>query len=147
MQLRLSKIMANLLEKVESIGDFKTFIEMLKEMNLKGILSENPGPLTVLAPTDAAFSQLEEQKTAVLQDEHKLKRVLMYHILFGDVRSDDLTQINEASTMEGSVVAIELSNDQVMVNNIQIKQPDILADNGVIHVIDSVLIPAIVEAE
>jgi uncharacterized surface protein with fasciclin (FAS1) repeats len=139
--------MANLLEKVESISDFKTFVEMLERMNLKGILSENSGPLTVLAPTDAAFSQLEEQKTAVLQDEHKLKRVLMYHILFGDVRSDDLTQIDEASTMEGSVVAIELSDDQVMINNAQIKQPDILADNGVIHVIDSVLIPAIVEAE
>jgi uncharacterized surface protein with fasciclin (FAS1) repeats len=139
--------MANLLEKVESISDFKIFVEMLEKMDLKSILSENSGPLTVLAPTDAAFSQLEAQKTAVLQDEHKLKRVLMYHILFGDVRSDDLTQIDEASTMEGSVVAIELSNDQVMINNAQIKQPDILADNGVIHMIDSVLIPAIVEAE
>jgi uncharacterized surface protein with fasciclin (FAS1) repeats len=139
--------MANLLEKVESIGDFKKFVEMLEKMDLKDVLSENSGPLTVLVPTDAAFSQLEEQKTVVLQDEHKLKRVLMYHILFGDVRSDDLTQIDEASTMEGSVVAIELSNDQVMINNAQVKQPDILADNGVIHVIDSVLIPAIVEAE
>jgi uncharacterized surface protein with fasciclin (FAS1) repeats len=139
--------MANLLEKVESISDFKTFVEMLEKMDLKSILSENSGPLTVLAPTDAAFSQLEAQKTAVLQDEHKLKRVLMYHILFGEVRSDDLTQIDEASTMEGSVVAIELSNDQVTINNAQIKQPDILADNGVIHVIDTVLMPALVEAE
>lgn len=139
--------MANLLEKVESISNFKTFVEMLGKMDLKDILSQNPGSLAILAPTDTAFSQLEAQKMAILHDEHKLKRVLMYHILYGDVRSDDLTQIDEASTLEGSVVAIELANDQVKINNAQIKQPDILADNGVIHSIDSVLIPAIVEAE
>ena len=68
----------------------------------------------------------------------------MYHIAFGDVRSDDLAQIAEAETLEGSIVAIESVEGRFKVNNATVLQTDILADNGVIHIIDAVLMPAMV---
>jgi uncharacterized surface protein with fasciclin (FAS1) repeats len=67
-----------------------------------------------------------------------------YHVVSGDVRSDDLAQINEAETLEGSIVAIESVNSKIKVNSANVIKTDILADNGVIHIIDAVLMPAIV---
>jgi uncharacterized surface protein with fasciclin (FAS1) repeats len=73
----------------------------------------------------------------------KLKRVLLYHVLFGDVRSDDLAQIDEAPTVEGSVIAVDHTSE-LKVNDVKVLKLDILADNGVIHVIDGVLMPAMI---
>ncbi|MBC6435000.1 fasciclin domain-containing protein, partial [Nostoc sp. HG1] len=67
-----------------------------------------------------------------------------YHVASGDVRSDDLIQINEAQTLEGSIVAIESVNGKFKVNNANVIKTDILTDNGVIHIIDAVLMPAMV---
>lgn len=105
----------------------------------------SPGIFTLFAPTDEAFAKLPQGTLeALLKDIPKLKKIVTYHVAFGDVRSDDLVQIEEAETVEGSVLAIESTNGKFKVNDATVLQTDILADNGVIHVIDAVLIPAMV---
>lgn len=135
--------MANLLETVAQAGTFSTLIRAIETAGLKEALTQ-PGPLTLLAPSDDAFTHLPEGNLdSLLQDIPKLKKVMAYHILFGDVRSDDLAQIDEAYTMEGSVVAVE-QNGGIKVNEATVTEMDILTDNGVIHRIDQVLMPAMV---
>lgn len=135
--------MATLLETAANVGSFKTFLAAVEKAGLAPEL-ENPGPFTLLAPTDQAFEQLPAGTLEkLLEDQLKLKKVLSYHVLFGDVRSDDLAQIDEAPTVEGSVVAVD-HDDTIRVNDMVVTQMDILADNGVIHVIEGVLMPAIV---
>jgi uncharacterized surface protein with fasciclin (FAS1) repeats len=133
--------MANLIETATEVGSFKTLVTAVERAGLADIL-KSEGPYTVLAPTDDAFDQLSEGTLdSLLQDSHKLKQVLLYHVISGDVRSDDLAQIDEAPTMEGSVVAVEQNGARV--NEAKILQTDILTDNGVIHAIDAVLMPSI----
>ena len=135
--------MANLVETAASAGDFKTLLTAIDSAGLTAFL-ESEGPMTVLAPTDDAFAKLPEGLLdELLQDHAKLKRIVMYHILSGDARSDDLAQIEEAPTEEGSILAIEHSNGSIKVNDATVVKMDILTDNGVIHVIDRVLMPAI----
>jgi uncharacterized surface protein with fasciclin (FAS1) repeats len=101
----------------------------------------------VFAPTDEAFAKLPEGTLdSLLQDIPKFKRILTYHVAFGDVRAEDLIEIEEAETVEGSIVAID-SSDGIKVNDAKVTKSDILADNGVIHIIDTVLIPSLVAAE
>lgn len=138
--------MADLVETATKAGSFNTLLTAVETAGLVDIL-KSPGPFTVLAPTDEAFARLPEgHLEALLQDTHKLKRVLLYHVLPGDVRSDDLAQIDEAPTEEGSIVAVDHSQG-AKVNDANVTQTDILADNGVIHVIDSVLSPALLGSE
>lgn len=138
--------MADLVETTEQAG-FKTLARVIAAAELAEIL-KTPGPYTVFAPTDEAFGKLPSGTLeALLEDIPKLKRIVSYHVTFGDVRAEDLMEIAEAETVEGSVVAIESSNGTIKVNDAQVLQSDILTDNGVIHVIDSVLIPALVAAE
>lgn len=135
--------MANLVETVADQGDFRTLLTAVNASGLSDVLS-GEGPYTVLAPTDAAFAKLpSETIDALLQDKTRLKRVVAYHVLFGDVRSDDLTQIDEAPTVEGSVVAIEHQNGDIRVNQAKVLSLDILTENGVIHAIDTVLMPGL----
>ncbi|MBD2022652.1 fasciclin domain-containing protein [Leptolyngbya sp. FACHB-36] len=135
--------MADLLATATQAGSFKTLLAAIEAAGLVDTLSGD-GPLTVLAPTDEAFAALPEGTLdSLLQDTPKLKKILTYHVLFGDVRSDDLLQIDEAPTVEGSIIAVDHSNG-VKVNEATVTQMDILTDNGVIHVIDSVLIPALI---
>lgn len=134
--------MANLIETANESGSFKALVTAVERAGLADIL-KGEGPYTVLAPTDDAFNQLPEGTLdSLLQDPHKLKQVLLYHVISGDVRSDDLAEIDEAPTMEGSVIAVE-QIDGVRVNEAKVLQTDILTDNGVIHAIDAVLMPAI----
>ena len=137
--------MADLVETATSTG-FKTLITVVEAAGLLDIL-KSPGPYTIFAPTDEAFAKIPAHTiTAWLDDVPKLKRILAYHLVSGDVRSDDLVQIDEAPTFEGSVLAIE-NADGVRVNGAKVLQQDILADNGVIHSIDDVLMPALVAVE
>jgi uncharacterized surface protein with fasciclin (FAS1) repeats len=136
--------MANLLETAVNAGNFNTLIEAAKAAQIIDTL-QSPNFFTVFAPTDEAFAQLPEGTLdELLQDTAKLKKIVSYHVTYGDVRSDDLAQIEEAETLEGSVLAIESANGDIKVNDAHVLKTDILADNGVIHVIDSVLIPAMV---
>ncbi|HEY9781886.1 MAG TPA: fasciclin domain-containing protein [Leptolyngbyaceae cyanobacterium] len=138
--------MADLVETTEQAG-FKTLARVIAAAELAEIL-KTPGPYTVFAPTDEAFGKLPEGTlSALLEDIPKLKRIVSYHVTFGDVRAEDLMEIAEAETVEGSIVAIESSDGTIKVNDAQVLQSDILTDNGVIHVIDTVLIPALVAAE
>jgi uncharacterized surface protein with fasciclin (FAS1) repeats len=139
--------MTNLIETADKTGKFTTFIQAIKSASITDVL-QGEGPLTVLAPTDEAFARLPENLLHTLMtDIPALKRVLMYHIVFGDARLEDLKQIDEAPTGEGSIVAVEHTSGRVKVNDATVLESDILTDNGVIHVIDRVLMPSIVEAE
>ncbi|MBH8571863.1 fasciclin domain-containing protein [Nostocaceae cyanobacterium CENA369] len=136
--------MADIVETAVNAGNFNTLVKAIKAANLLETL-KSPDFLTVFAPTDEAFAQLpKETLDSLLQDIPKLKKILMYHVAFGDIRSDDLVQIEEAETLEGSVVAIESTNGVIKVNDANVLKTDILADNGVIHAIDAVLMPAMV---
>lgn len=138
--------MANLLETAEQAGNFKTLLQAIEAAELAEILN-SPGPYTVFAPMDEAFAKLPEGTLeSLLQDVPKLKRVVTYHVAFGDVRAEDLMEIEEAATVEGSVVAIE-SSDGIKVNDARVVKSDVLTDNGVIHVIDTVLMPGLLAAE
>ena len=139
--------MSDLKETAIKAGNFKTLIQALEATKLDEDILTKPGIYTIFAPTDDAFAQLPEGTLeSLLQDIHKLKRIVAYHVVFGDVRSDDLAQIDEAPTVEGSVLAIDSADGKIKVNDANVLKTDILADNGVIHVIDAVLIPTMVAA-
>ncbi|MEH2323452.1 MAG: fasciclin domain-containing protein [Nostoc sp.] len=136
--------MADLVETAINAGNFNTLVKAAEAANLIETL-KSPGSFTLFAPTDEAFANLPEGTLeSLLQDIPKLQKIVAYHVASGDVRSDDLAQINEAQTLEGSIVAIESANGKFKVNNANVIKTDILTDNGVIHVIDAVLMPAMV---
>ncbi|MBW4557989.1 MAG: fasciclin domain-containing protein [Trichormus sp. ATA11-4-KO1] len=136
--------MADIVETAVNTGNFNTLLKAAETAQVIDTLKSS-GTFTVFAPTDEAFAQLPEGTLdSLLQDIPKLKKILMYHIAFGDVRSDDLEQIEEAGTLEGSVVAIDFHHGVIKVNDANVLETDILADNGVIHIIDAVLMPAMV---
>ncbi|HEY9800203.1 MAG TPA: fasciclin domain-containing protein [Leptolyngbyaceae cyanobacterium] len=136
--------MVNIVETAVNAGKFKNLVQAAEAAQILDVLKGNE-IFTLFAPSDEAFAKLPEGTLDfLLQDIPKLKKILTYHVAYGDVRSDDLVQIAEAETLEGSVVAIESQGGKVKVNDATFVQTDILADNGVIHVIDSVLMPAMV---
>ncbi len=136
--------MADLVETAVQAGSFNTLVKAVEAADLVDFL-KSPGPYTVFAPVDEAFARLPEGALdALLQDIPKLKKILTYHVVFGDVRTDNLLEIEEAPTVEGSIIVVDTSQGY-KVNQAIVLQPDILADNGVIHVIDSILMPAMLE--
>jgi uncharacterized surface protein with fasciclin (FAS1) repeats len=137
--------MANLIETAVQAGNFNMLLKAVKATKLDEEILNTPGSYTLFAPTDEAFAKLPKGTLdALLQDIPKLKKIVAYHVSFGDVRSDDLAQIEEAETVEGSVLAIESAEGKIKVNDANVLKTDILTDNGVIHVIDQVLMPAMV---
>ncbi|MDP8966922.1 MAG: fasciclin domain-containing protein [Cyanobacteriota bacterium] len=138
--------MADIVETAINAGSFNTLVKAVEAADLVDIL-KSPGPYTVFAPIDEAFARMPEGTLdSLLQDIPKLKKILTYHVLFGDVRTDNLLELEEAETVEGSIVTIDTTNGY-KVNQAVVVTPDILADNGVIHVIDSILMPAMLEYE
>ena len=136
--------MADIVETAINSGLFNTLVKAVEAADLVDLLKAE-GPYTVFAPVDAAFERMPEGALdELLQDIPKLKKILAYHVVPGDVRSDNLLEIDEAPTVEGSVLVIDSSNGY-KVNQALVLQPDILADNGVIHAIDSIVMPAILE--
>jgi uncharacterized surface protein with fasciclin (FAS1) repeats len=133
--------MADLIQTAVNAGSFQTLIQALEAADLIETLKQ-PGPFTVFAPVDAAFGQLPENLDQLLQDPAKLKKILAYHVGFGDVRAEDLAETDEVPTMEGSVLAVDTAQGY-QINQANVVQADILADNGVIHAIDAVLMPAV----
>jgi len=135
--------MPNLLQTASEAGSFKTLLSAIEKAGISAELENTEGSFTLLAPTDEAFSKLpKEQLNELLEDLPKLRRVLSYHVLDGDVRFEDLTEIFEAPTLEGSIIAVDHEGG-IKVNDVPVTKADILADNGVIHAIDGVLMPAI----
>jgi uncharacterized surface protein with fasciclin (FAS1) repeats len=123
----------------ESAG-FSTLIAAVKAAGLEGVLT-NDGPFTVFAPTDEAFAKLPAGTVeALLANPEALKRVLLYHVAAGSVMAADVMKLKSAETLGGQSVNIDTENG-VRVNDSLVVQADIQASNGVIHVIDTVLIP------
>jgi len=122
-------------------GRFTTLVTALQAAELVETLS-GEGPFTVFAPTDDAFNKLPEGTIeALLEDIPTLTDILLYHVVSGEVLAEDVVMLEEAETLLGENVDIKVEGDAVMINDAQVIITDILADNGVIHVIDTVLLP------
>ena len=121
-------------------GDFKTLATALQAASLIDTL-KGKGPFTVFAPTDEAFAKIPKADLdALLKDKAKLIRVLTYHVVPGRVMAKDVAMLKEAKTVEGGALRIDTSSG-VKVNGASVVKADIEASNGVIHVIDSVILP------
>ena len=122
-------------------GQFKTLVAAVKAAGLVETLS-GPGPFTVFAPTDEAFAKLPEGTVeALLKDKEKLTAILTYHVVSGNVMASDVVKLSSAKTVNGQEVTIIVKDGKVMVDNATVIKTDIKCSNGVIHVIDSVIIP------
>ncbi|MEH2011859.1 fasciclin domain-containing protein [Nostoc sp.] len=133
--------MANIIDTATNNGSFTTLVAAIQAAGLVDTL-KGPGPFTVFAPTDEAFKKLPAGTVdALLKDIPKLKKILTYHVVSGKVLAADVVKLKTATTVEGSDVKIDASNG-VKINDATVATPDVAADNGVIHVIDTVLIPA-----
>jgi hypothetical protein len=128
----------------ESAGTFKTLVAAVNAAGL-GTTLTGPGPFTVFAPSDEAFAKLPEGTVdGLLKDIPKLKSILTYHVVSGKVPASTVATMNgkKAATVNGAEVAVKVDPNGVMVDGAKVTQTDIMCDNGVIHVIDSVLMPA-----
>ena len=134
--------MADIVDTAVNAGSFSTLVAAIKAAQLVDTL-KGAGPFTVFAPTDEAFAKLPEGTVdALLKDIPKLKKILTYHVVSGKVMAADVVKLKSATTVEGSDVKIDASNGGVKVNDATVVTPDVAADNGVIHIIDTVLLPA-----
>lgn len=119
---------------------FSTLVTALDAAGLVETLA-GEGPFTVFAPTDDAFAALPEGTVeALLEDADALTQVLTYHVVAGSVSAADVTSLSNATTLQGQPVVVSTS-DGVMINQAEVIQPDVMASNGVIHVVNSVLLP------
>jgi uncharacterized surface protein with fasciclin (FAS1) repeats len=130
----------DIVDTAVSAGSFTTLATALQAADLVETL-KGPGPFTVFAPTDAAFAKLPKGTLeALLADKQKLTAVLTYHVVPGRVMAADVAGLTTANTVQGQSVRFT-SHGGVMVNDAKVIQPDIVASNGVIHVIDTVILP------
>lgn len=121
-------------------GNFSTLVKAVQEAGLVDTL-KGEGPFTVFAPTDEAFAKIPaDQLQALLADKEALTAVLTYHVVPGKVLSDDLVALDSATTVQGSDIDIDVSNG-VRVDSAKVVSADIVASNGIIHVIDTVIMP------
>lgn len=121
-------------------GDFKTLVTAIQAAGLVDTL-KGPGPFTVFAPTDAAFAKVPKaQLDALLADKAKLTKVLTYHVVSGAIMAKDIKP-GMVKTVEGSDVTLATSGGGVTVNGAKVVAADVKASNGVIHAIDTVLMP------
>ncbi|EGU30593.1 hypothetical protein VII00023_00610 [Vibrio ichthyoenteri ATCC 700023] len=124
-------------------GSFTTLVAAVKAAGLVDTL-KGDGPLTVFAPTDEAFAKLPDGTVEMLlkpENKDKLIAILTYHVVPGKVMAADVIKLEKATTVQGQEVMIALQDSQVMVNDAQVIATDVGASNGVIHVIDTVLMP------
>ncbi len=123
-------------------GSFKTLVAAVAAAGLVETL-KSEGPFTVFAPTDAAFAKLPAGTVeALLKDRAKLTAILTYHVVPGTVLAADVVKLTSATTVQGGTVAIATREGKVMINGAEVLAADVTASNGVIHVIDSVLLPS-----
>ena len=122
-------------------GSFNTLVAAVQAAGLAETL-KGTGPFTVFAPTDEAFAKLPKGTVdALLKDIPKLKQILTYHVVAGKVMAADVVKMKSATTVEGSDVKVDASSG-VKINDSTVTTADVAADNGVIHIIDTVLMPA-----
>ena len=132
--------MADIVDTAVAAGSFKTLVAAVTAANLVDTL-KGTGPFTVFAPTDEAFDKLPAGTVeALLADLPKLTSILTYHVVPGLVMASDVVKLSSAKTVQGQAVAINATSG-VQIDGAHVTQADIVADNGVIHVIDQVILP------
>lgn len=134
---------ADIVETAKGAGQFKTLLTAVHEAGLEDTL-RGPGPYTVFAPTDAAFAKLPAGTVDSLlkpENKEKLKGILTYHVVAGRVGASEASQMKAAKTVSGKDVTLTPEGSGLKVNRAQVVKADIPATNGVIHVVDSVLMP------
>src|SRR5579863_232535 len=133
----------DIVDTAVAAGDFKTLAAALQAAGLVDTL-KGPGPFTVFAPTDEAFAKLPPGTLESLpkpESKAKLQSILTYHVVAGNVLAKDVVKLHSKKTMEGQSITIKTMNGGVMVDAAHVTKTDIVTSNGVIHVIDSVLLP------
>jgi uncharacterized surface protein with fasciclin (FAS1) repeats len=131
----------NLVETAIGAGSFSTLVTAVKAAGLVGTLT-SPGPFTVFAPTDEAFGKLPKGTVeALLKDIPKLKSILTYHVVAGKVMAADVVKLRSAKSVQGATLSVDASKG-VKIGGANVLSTDIETSNGVIHMIDTVLIPA-----
>jgi uncharacterized surface protein with fasciclin (FAS1) repeats len=122
-------------------GQFKTLVTAVKVADLVETL-KGKGPFTVFAPTDAAFAKIPKEKLeALLKDKKALTDVLTYHVVPGKVMAADVVNLDSAKTVQGKSINIVTKDGKVTINGANVLKTDIVCKNGVIHVIDAVILP------
>ena len=132
-----------IVEVASASKDFKTLVAAVKAADLVKTLS-GKGPFTVFAPTDKAFAKLPKGTLEELlkpENKKKLAEILTYHVVPGKVMAKDVVKLKDAKTAQGNKVKIKVKEDTVMIDNAKVVKTDIPCKNGVIHVIDTVIIP------
>ena len=131
----------NIVETAVAAGSFNTLVAAVKAAGLVETLS-GEGPFTVFAPTDEAFAQIPaDQLNALLADKEALTALLTYHVVAGAVMAEDVVKLSSAETVNGQSVDIEVVDGKVMVDGAEVITADIKTSNGVIHVINKVIMP------
>ena len=131
----------NIVQTAVAAGQFTTLVKLVKQAGLARTL-QKPGPYTVFAPTDAAFRKVPKATLAALaRDKAKLRAVLLYHVVAGKVTAAQAMKLHSAKTLEGSTVSIRVNGAKVIIGGATVVKPNVSASNGVIHVINKVLIP------
>jgi len=136
---------ADIVDTAVAAGNFKTLVTAVKAAGLVDTL-KSKGPFTVFAPTDDAFAKLPKGTVeGLLKDIPKLKAVLTYHVVAGKVMAADVVKLKTAKTVQGQDVKVDASkwhlHKNVKINDANVIKADIATDNGVIHVIDKVILP------
>ncbi|PSB19143.1 fasciclin domain-containing protein [Phormidesmis priestleyi ULC007] len=133
--------MPDIVDTAMSAGTFTTLVAAITAAGLDTAL-KSPGPFTVFAPSDDAFSKLPSGTVeSLLEDLPTLRKILEYHVVSGKVLAADVVKLTKATTTEGEDVEINASSGSVKINGATVTIPDVEAENGVIHVIDTVLLP------
>jgi transforming growth factor-beta-induced protein len=131
----------DIVDTAVAAGSFNTLVAAVKAAGLVDTL-KGAGPFTVFAPTDEAFAKLPPGTVdALLKDPAKLKDILLYHVVSGKVMAADVMHMKTAKTVEGKNIRIKVEGSTVMINNAKVVKADIACSNGVIHVIDTVIMP------
>ena len=134
---------ADIIETAKSAGQFKTLLAAVSAADLESTL-HGSGPFTVFAPTDEAFSKLPAGTVDSLlkpENKEKLKAILTYHVVPGKVMSTEAVKLKSAKTVNGKELALDASSGSLKVGGANVAKADIVASNGVIHVIDAVILP------
>jgi uncharacterized surface protein with fasciclin (FAS1) repeats len=134
--------MGDIVETAQAAGEFPTLLAAVEAAGLVETL-KGEGPFTVFAPNEEAFASLPEGALAgLLADQEALTQVLLYHVVPGQVTASQVVDLESATTVEGSDVAIRVEGNKVFINDAEVVTTDIITSNGVIHVIDKVILPA-----
>ncbi len=131
----------DIVDTAVAAGSFKTLAKLLTDADLIDVM-KRPGPYTVFAPTDEAFAKVpKEVLDSLARDKAKLQEVLKYHVLTSKWTTDDIKLVKQTGTVQGKPVIFGMSGTTMTVNGAKIVKPNVDCSNGMVHVIDAVLLP------